>query len=144
MDFRLADHQTTGGIIIFGVGVQLTGGICLSAVYLCIGFYATSKVLIYAYLSTLFPRSLVVKSDIVPLVEKVHVVWSPTTGAKRLKSTIYVACTVVLSMYGVVLALMTLVGKSLAIMLTFRVLSASQEKYTSSGRTGFVSSVSNR
>ena len=44
------------------------------------------------------------------LVEKVHVVWSPTVGAKRFKSRIYIGCLVTLALYVIVIGLMMLVG----------------------------------
>jgi hypothetical protein len=39
-----------GGIVIFGVGLETNEAVCGLGMYLCILFYATSKVLIYAFL----------------------------------------------------------------------------------------------
>jgi hypothetical protein len=40
-----------GGILIFGVGLEQTALTCSLAIYSCIAFYATSKLLIYSFLS---------------------------------------------------------------------------------------------
>jgi hypothetical protein len=42
----------TAGILLFGVGLQTNTVTCSSAIYLCIIFYGSSKVLIYIFLST--------------------------------------------------------------------------------------------
>jgi hypothetical protein len=44
--------HTLGGVIIFGVGLETNYTVCSVAIYLCIVFYASSKVLIYFFLST--------------------------------------------------------------------------------------------
>lgn len=41
-----------GGILTFGVGLDLSASVCSVAIDLCIAFYATSKILVYFYLST--------------------------------------------------------------------------------------------
>ncbi|KAJ7598825.1 hypothetical protein C8J56DRAFT_740129, partial [Mycena floridula] len=53
--------------LIFGAGLETQISHCSDAIYLCIAFYATSKILTYFF-----------------LVEKVHVVWSPAARASRL------------------------------------------------------------
>jgi hypothetical protein len=42
-----------GGVLIFGVGLETHEAGCSAGIYLCIVFYASSKLLIYAFLSTL-------------------------------------------------------------------------------------------
>jgi hypothetical protein len=44
------------------------------------------------------------------LVEKVHIVWSPTAGIPRFKSRIYVVCFITVALYLVIISLL-LVGK---------------------------------
>lgn len=100
-------------MVIFGVGLELNHSICAAGIYLCIAFYATSKLLIYAFLSAStaqLPCRLLNNAPIM-LVEKVHVVWSPTAGVRRFKSRVYIICAVTVALYGVVIALM-LVGKA--------------------------------
>lgn len=43
--------QIAGGVVVFGVGLELNEGMCSAGIYLCIACYATSKLLIYAFLS---------------------------------------------------------------------------------------------
>ncbi|CAK5276368.1 unnamed protein product [Mycena citricolor] len=72
--------------LIFGLGLQLDAASCGSAIYLCVTFYTTSKVLIYIFLS-----------------ERVHIVWD--TGTERVRSPVYLVCAVTVAMYvGVVVA----------------------------------------
>lgn len=55
-DLKLNQAQLTilaGGVIVFGVGLEIDRSVCTSAIYLCIVFYGTSKALIYAFLSAL-------------------------------------------------------------------------------------------
>lgn len=40
------------------------------------------------------------------LVEKVRVVWAPTSNANRWRSPVYIICVVTVALYGVVTALM--------------------------------------
>ncbi|KAF9466603.1 hypothetical protein BDZ94DRAFT_1306191 [Collybia nuda] len=82
------------GVLVFGVGLELNGAICSAGIYLCIGCYATSKLLIYAF-----------------LIEKVHIVWSPTAGIPRFKSRVYVVCFITVALYLVIIALL-LVGRT--------------------------------
>jgi hypothetical protein len=42
--------HATGGIVIFGVGLESSNESCSVGIYLCIVFYATSKALIYFFL----------------------------------------------------------------------------------------------
>ena len=44
------------------------------------------------------------------LVEKVHLVWSPTAGSRRLQSKIYLLCAVTVGLYAVVIVVMV-IGK---------------------------------
>lgn len=48
-----------GGVLIFGVGLEAQHAVCSAAIYLCIAFYATSKILIYFYLSKHSPGQTV-------------------------------------------------------------------------------------
>ncbi|KAI0047747.1 hypothetical protein FA95DRAFT_1189156 [Auriscalpium vulgare] len=80
------------GILIFGVGLETKNAVCSASIYLCIAFYATSKILIYFF-----------------LIEKVHLVWSPSAG-RRLKSPVYIICLITVLSYTVIIALM-LVGR---------------------------------
>ncbi|VDB85305.1 unnamed protein product [Peniophora sp. CBMAI 1063] len=63
----------SSGISIFGIGLESYMGNCAAAIYLCIAFYGTSKMLIYLF-----------------LIEKVHVVWNP--GKPRFQSWVYIVC----------------------------------------------------
>lgn len=49
---RTSANCYLAGVIIFGAGLELKASICSAAIHLCIAFYATSKLLIYAFLST--------------------------------------------------------------------------------------------
>jgi hypothetical protein len=40
-----------GGVVVFGIGLELNGAMCSAGIYLCIACYATSKLLIYSFLS---------------------------------------------------------------------------------------------
>lgn len=79
----------TCGVLIFGVGLERGIAICSLSIYLCIAFYGTSKLFIYCF-----------------LIEKVHIVWAPTSGAKRFRSPVYIICVVTVALYAVVAALM--------------------------------------
>ncbi|KDQ49659.1 hypothetical protein JAAARDRAFT_617901 [Jaapia argillacea MUCL 33604] len=81
-----------GGILIFGAGMELNDTVCSLGVDICIAFYATSKVFIYFF-----------------LMEKVYLVWSPTTALSRFKSQVYVWCFVAVSIYSVV-AVVVVIG----------------------------------
>ncbi|KAK6988110.1 hypothetical protein R3P38DRAFT_3098313 [Favolaschia claudopus] len=76
------------GILIFGVGLRRDGVACAAGIYLCVGFYTTSKLLIYCFLS-----------------EKVYIVWE--NGVRpRLRSPVYLVCLVTIVLYiGVILAM---------------------------------------
>ncbi|KAJ7198257.1 hypothetical protein GGX14DRAFT_401972 [Mycena pura] len=71
------------GLLIFGVGLQLNSTACAAGIYLCVLFYATSKVLIYAFLT-----------------EKVYIVWD--TGRSRKRSPVYLVCIITVCMYSAV------------------------------------------
>ncbi|KAL0063360.1 hypothetical protein AAF712_009755 [Marasmius tenuissimus] len=84
--------EPPGGLLIFGIGLETGTAACTAAVLLCVIFYGSSKVLIYCF-----------------LVEKVHLVWSPTTGiGGRLKSRVWLACMSLNVGYLVVVFLMCL------------------------------------
>ncbi|KZV70255.1 hypothetical protein PENSPDRAFT_685636 [Peniophora sp. CONT] len=63
----------SSGISVFGIGLESDADNCAAAIYLCIAFYGTSKMLIYLF-----------------LIEKVHVVWNP--GKPRFQSWVYIIC----------------------------------------------------
>ena len=46
-----SSDDLTAGISIFGVGLESYMGNCAAAIYICIAFYGTSKMLIYLFLS---------------------------------------------------------------------------------------------
>ncbi|KIK71445.1 hypothetical protein GYMLUDRAFT_79504 [Collybiopsis luxurians FD-317 M1] len=78
------------GILVYGIGLESKEIVCALGIYLCVLFYATSKLLIYSF-----------------LIEKVYLVWSPTVSSgRRLKSPLYLGCMVMIAMYGVVIASM--------------------------------------
>ncbi|KAF9078372.1 hypothetical protein BDP27DRAFT_1412370 [Rhodocollybia butyracea] len=80
----------TSCILVFGIGLESNQLVCAMGIYICVAFYATSKILVYSF-----------------LLEKVYLVWSPSVGSsRRLKSPVYVGCMVMLGIYGVVVALM--------------------------------------
>ncbi|KAF9792595.1 hypothetical protein BJ322DRAFT_1030207 [Thelephora terrestris] len=79
----------SSGILILGSGLERNDVSCSMGILLCIIFYGSSKMLIYAFLS-----------------ERVHVVWRPSPQSRRLQCKAYVACVAALSGYlGVVAAL---------------------------------------
>ncbi|KAK7436757.1 hypothetical protein VKT23_009813 [Stygiomarasmius scandens] len=65
-------YMITGGLLIFGIGLETSLSVCMTGVFLCIVFYASTKVLLYLF-----------------LIEKVHVVWSTSHNTPRLRSPIY-------------------------------------------------------
>ncbi|KAJ6591500.1 hypothetical protein DFH09DRAFT_1137178 [Mycena vulgaris] len=75
------------GVLIFGVGLETHEAGCSAGIYLCIIFYGSSKLLIYAF-----------------LIEKVHVVWG--VGEKRLRSPVYIICAGTVGLYGGIIALL--------------------------------------
>ncbi|KAJ7446744.1 hypothetical protein FB451DRAFT_1412160 [Mycena latifolia] len=79
----------TSGVLIFGVGLETHEAGCLAGIYLCIVFYASSKLLIYAF-----------------LIEKVYVVWAVGPGGKRSQSPVYIASAVTVGLYGGIVALL--------------------------------------
>ncbi|KAF9259949.1 hypothetical protein L218DRAFT_824495, partial [Marasmius fiardii PR-910] len=63
----------TSGVLIFAIGLETNPRVCTAAIYLCITFYGTSKVLVY--------------------FDKVYLVWSSTAEKRsRLRSPIYLIC----------------------------------------------------
>lgn len=79
----------SAGVVVNGVGTSLNPAACLSGIYLCIFFYASSKVLIYLFLA-----------------EKVHIVWSAGQPISRFKSKVWLVCFVVLFGYVAIFILM--------------------------------------
>ncbi|KAF8888979.1 hypothetical protein CPB85DRAFT_1203524, partial [Mucidula mucida] len=79
----------SSGILIFGVGLELQDSVCSAAIHLCIAFYATSKLLIYAF-----------------LIERVYIVRSPVSCVARFRSPIYVVSFITVCLYSVVIVLM--------------------------------------
>ncbi|KAJ7777489.1 hypothetical protein B0H14DRAFT_3865054 [Mycena olivaceomarginata] len=77
----------SSGMLIFGVGLQVNATACATGIYICILFYTSSKILIYAYLS-----------------EKVYIVWD--TGRSRLRSLVYLVCLVTVCLYAAVVVVM--------------------------------------
>ncbi|KAJ7643592.1 hypothetical protein FB45DRAFT_895508 [Roridomyces roridus] len=76
------------GILIFGVGLQRNSTTCAAAIYLCVLFYTSSKVLIYAFLT-----------------EKAFIVWD--TGRSRRRSPVYLVCVATIALYfAVILAVL--------------------------------------
>ncbi|KAJ7111777.1 hypothetical protein C8R44DRAFT_253149 [Mycena epipterygia] len=74
------------GILIFGVGLQTNATACAAGILLCVCFYTSSKILIYAFLT-----------------EKVYIVWD--TGRSRLRSPVYLICMVTVCLYSAVILL---------------------------------------
>ncbi|KAJ7804275.1 hypothetical protein B0H14DRAFT_3883600 [Mycena olivaceomarginata] len=81
----------SSGMLIFGVGLQVNATACATGIYICILFYTSSKILIYAYLS-----------------EKVYIVWD--TGRSRSRSPVYLVCLVMVCLYAAVIVVM-IVGR---------------------------------
>ncbi|KIM84333.1 hypothetical protein PILCRDRAFT_781610 [Piloderma croceum F 1598] len=79
----------TSGILIFGIGLDRGSAMCSFSIYTCIAFYGSSKFFIYCF-----------------LIEKVHVVWAPTSNTKRCRSPVYIISAVTVALYAVVTALM--------------------------------------
>ncbi|KAJ7180726.1 hypothetical protein C8R46DRAFT_591828 [Mycena filopes] len=75
------------GILIFGVGLETHEAGCSAGIYLCIVFYSSSKLLIYAF-----------------LIEKVGVVWN--VGGKRFQSPVYIVCAITVGLYFGVIVLL--------------------------------------
>ncbi|KAJ7775763.1 hypothetical protein DFH07DRAFT_799666 [Mycena maculata] len=77
----------SSGLLIFSVGLERDTNACAAGIYLCVSFYTTSKVLIYAFLS-----------------EKVYIVWD--TGRSRFRSPVYLICAGTVLLYlGIIILL---------------------------------------
>ncbi|KAJ7767294.1 hypothetical protein B0H16DRAFT_355271 [Mycena metata] len=78
----------SAGLLLFGVGLQHEGEVaCSAGIFLCVAFYATSKILIYCYLA-----------------ERVHIVWDG--GVRRRSSPIFLICMGTVLLYlGVVICM---------------------------------------
>ncbi|KAK1234731.1 hypothetical protein PQX77_002063 [Marasmius sp. AFHP31] len=82
----------TSGILIFGIGLETDRRACQAGILTCVAFYATSKIMIYCF-----------------LVEKVHVVWSPTAvPGERWRSPIHWICFTSLLIYSAIVTLMVI------------------------------------
>ncbi|KAJ7041838.1 hypothetical protein C8F04DRAFT_1252779 [Mycena alexandri] len=77
----------TSGILIFGVGLQTNKTTCAAGIYICVLFYSSSKVLIYAFLT-----------------EKVYIVWD--TGRPRFRSPVFLVCMATVCLYAAVIIIM--------------------------------------
>lgn len=55
--------ENVGGILTFGVGLETSLGTCMAGIYLCVFFYATSKLLVYCFLSKSQASFLVFDTD---------------------------------------------------------------------------------
>ncbi|KAJ7067527.1 hypothetical protein C8F01DRAFT_1365586 [Mycena amicta] len=75
------------GILVFGVGMQRNATACAAGIYLCVLFYSTSKILIYAFLT-----------------EKVYIVWD--TDRPRLRSPVFLICITTVGLYAAVVVSM--------------------------------------
>ncbi|KIY68012.1 hypothetical protein CYLTODRAFT_443664 [Cylindrobasidium torrendii FP15055 ss-10] len=80
-----------GGILIFGIGLETKDTICAAGIFICVIFYSTSKLLIYAF-----------------LIERVYIVWSPANLVGRLKSRVYIISLITVISYGAVIILMVI------------------------------------
>ncbi|KAJ6518000.1 hypothetical protein C8R47DRAFT_1205086 [Mycena vitilis] len=76
-------------LLMFGVGLQMNKTACAAGIYLCVLFYSSSKVLIYAFLT-----------------EKVYIVWDTTRP--RMRSPVYLICLGTVLLYGVVVIIMVI------------------------------------
>jgi len=83
----------TCGVLIFGIGLDHGDSACSLSIYLCIAFYGSSKLFIYCF-----------------LIEKVHVVWAPTSNTRRFLSPVYILCVITVSLYAVV-AVIQFIGR---------------------------------
>ncbi|KDQ61826.1 hypothetical protein JAAARDRAFT_55148 [Jaapia argillacea MUCL 33604] len=81
----------TSGVLIFGAGMELNTTVCNLGIDVCIAFYASSKVLIYCF-----------------LMERVYIVWSPATPARRFKTPVYIACFIVLCLFSVIVVVVVI------------------------------------
>lgn len=83
----------TSWLLINAIGMSRSRVFCGLGIYSCIFAYASSKFLIYLFLT-----------------EKVHVVWGKGPSAPRLSSPVYRACVFVLGVYFGIIALL-IIGK---------------------------------
>ncbi|KAJ7346131.1 hypothetical protein DFH08DRAFT_1008026 [Mycena albidolilacea] len=78
----------SAGLLIFGVGMRRDEHACSAGIYLCVVFYTSSKVLIYAFLT-----------------EKVYIVWENGVR-RRLRSPVYLICMGTVVLYAAVILAM--------------------------------------
>jgi hypothetical protein len=103
-NFQINELIRIAGLLLFGIGLQYNTQACAAGIYLCIAFYGTSKIMIYAFLSTLpfpFKKALCL---IIPTAEKVFVVWS--NGKSRRQTLAYMVSIVAVVFYLVPVLLM--------------------------------------
>ncbi|KAJ3925262.1 MAG: hypothetical protein NXY57DRAFT_1032388, partial [Lentinula lateritia] len=81
------------GLLSSGVGLSWSHTTCTIAIYSCISFYATSKILIYAFLS-----------------EKVYIVWTGGNQVSRYKTKVYRLCAFVPLGY-IVIGILMILGR---------------------------------
>lgn len=81
---------------------------CGAGVFICVLFYASSKVLIYAFLSEFHAR-IPLRSANEISAEKVYIVWD--TNRPRLRSPVFLVCTGTVCLYTAVIIIMV-VGMS--------------------------------
>jgi hypothetical protein len=97
----------SSGILILGVGLEKNELSCSMGIFLCIIFYGSSKLFIYAFLCSSplpFIRSSLVTEPHV--AERVHVVWRPSSHSRRLQCKAYIWCLIVLFGYSGVVAVL--------------------------------------
>ncbi|KAF5360029.1 hypothetical protein D9758_007589 [Tetrapyrgos nigripes] len=83
----------SSGLVTFGIGLETSLSACMTGIFLCIIFYASTKLLLYIF-----------------LIEKVHTVWSASTGTPRRKSAVYLAGIVSLVIY-LAVAVLLVIGR---------------------------------
>lgn len=97
----------SSGILVLGSGLERNDVSCSMGILLCIIFYGSSKMLIYAFLCTPFLPCVIPNPVAEPhTAERVHVVWRSSPQSGRLQCKAYIACIAALSGYlGVVAVL---------------------------------------
>jgi len=80
----------SSAVILHGIGVELHLSVCTAAIYVCMGFYCMSKILIYLFLA-----------------ERIHIVMSPPTRG-RFRSPVYLSCFTAVCAYAAVVVLVIL------------------------------------
>ncbi|KAF7321238.1 hypothetical protein HMN09_00212900 [Mycena chlorophos] len=78
-------------VLVFGVGLQMNPTACAAGIYLCVLFYTTSKILIYAFLT-----------------EKVYIVWDTNRNRPRLRSPVFLVCSITVGFYLAVIVILVI------------------------------------